>query len=260
MKILVCIKQVPDTETQIKLAPDGRTLDESAIKWILSPYDEFALEQALRLREAAAAGEVVVVTAGRESAQTTLRQALAIGADRAVLVQDARYDRCDALTRARALAAVARAEGSELVLAGKYGVGADEWQTPPIVAELLDWPHASGVSQLHLEAGSFTAHREVEGAVEVQQGTLPAVISCDEGLNEPRYASLKGIMAAKKKPLEVKTPEQLGLDPQELAEPRLVWDSLAVRPSQRTGRLLQGPAPQAAEELARLLREEAKVI
>ena len=134
MKILVGIKHVPDTETKIRLAADGRSLDESGIKWVMSPYDEYALEQALLIREARGAGEVVLVCAGRESSQASLRQGLAMGADRAVLVQDLRLERCDGLLRAKLLAALAKHEQAELVLLGKYGVGTDEWQTGPMVA------------------------------------------------------------------------------------------------------------------------------
>src|SRR5262245_42509943 len=146
MKLLVGVKHVPDTETKIKLAADGRGLDESGVKWIISPYDEYALEQALRIREARG-GEVVLVSLGREAAQASLGQGLARGADRALLVRDERLERADALGRSAALAAVARREGSELVLLGKYAVGTDEGQTGPMLAELLDWPHAAAVSR-----------------------------------------------------------------------------------------------------------------
>lgn len=258
MKILVGIKHVPDTETKVKPAADGRSLEETGVKWIISPYDEYALEQALRIRESGS-GEVVLVCAGRQAAQATLRQGLAMGGDRAVLIQDERFERCDALVRAGALAAVARAEAPELILLGKYGVGTDEGQTGPMLAELLGWPHASAVGKLELLPGGFRAEREVEGAVEVQEGRLPAVISCDKGLNEPRYASLKGIMQAKKKPLEVKLADELGLTA-ELERPRLVWETLELPPPRTGGRLIDGSPQEAAALLTRLLREEAKVI
>ncbi len=260
MKILVGIKHVPDTEAKVRVAADGVSLDESGIKMVISPYDEFALEEALRIREARG-GEVVVVSAGKEAAQASLRQGLAMGADRAVLIVDDRFDRTDGLTRARALAAVAKAEAPDLVLLGKYGVGTDEGQTGPMLAELLDLPHTSAVTSLTIGDGSFEARREIEGAVEVAQGALPAVISCDKGLNEPRYPALKGIMAAKKKPLDVKRPADLGLDPDELAPGRRVaWESLALPPGRKAGRMLTGDASETARELARLLHEEAKVI
>lgn len=260
MKIVVGIKHVPDTEAKVKVASDGVSLDESGVKMIISPYDEYALEEALRIREARG-GEVVLVCAGKEAAQASLRQGLAMGADRAVLVRDDRYDRADGLARAEALAAVARAERPDLVLLGKYGVGADEGQTGPMLAEILDLPHAGSVSGLELGEATFTARREIEGAVEFLEGSLPAVITCDKGLNEPRYASLKGIMASKKKPLEVRSPADLGLDTAVLGEEsRVVWESLELPPPRKGGRLLQGDPAESARELVRLLREEAKVI
>jgi len=259
MKILVGIKHVPDTETKIKLNADSQ-LDESGIKWIISPYDEYALEQALLIRDSLGAGEVVLACAGREASRTSLRQGLAMGADRAVLIQDDRFERCDALTRARALAAVARTEGAELVLLGKYGVGTDEWQTVPMLAELLDWPHVSAVCRFELEGQKITAARAVEGAVEIHETRLPAVVSCEKGLNEPRYASLKGIMQAKKKAIDIRTAGDVGVEDSELDSPRLVWESVEL-PAPRSGAvLIDGEPHEAAAKLVRMLRDEAKVI
>jgi len=260
MKILVGIKQVPDTEAKIKVGPDGAAIDEAGIKWVISPFDEYALEQALLLREAAGEGEVVVVTAGREASQSSLRQALAVGADRAVLIKDDRFERADAVVRAGALASLARDEGAELMFMGKYGVGSDDWQTGPMVAELLGWPHVSAVSRFELTDDGFRATRAVEGAEEIHEGRLPAVVTCEKGLNEPRYASLRGIMQAKKKPIETKEPSDVGVDVARLDQPKLVWESLEL-PAERSGaKLIDGTPQEAAEELARLLREEAKVI
>lgn len=261
MKIIVGIKHVPDTETKIKIDAAG-ALDESAIaKWVISPFDEYALEEALKLREAQGSGEVVLVCAGREAAQQTLRQGLAMGADRAVLIAADGFDRADGLTRARALAAVVRESAADLVLLGKYGVGADEGQTAPMLAELLGWPHASAISKLELTDGSFRVEREIEGAVEIQEGSLPAVLSCEKGLNEPRYPSLKGIMAAKKKPIETRSLADVGIDPAALgAGALLVWESLELPAERSACRIVPGAPEEAARELARLLKEEAKVI
>lgn len=258
MKILVCIKHVPDTETKVKVGGDGRSLDETGVKWIISPYDEFALEEALRLKEAAGSGEVVVVSAGREDAQASLRQGLAMGADRAVLVSDPSLDAADALTRAEALAAVARTETPDLIFAGKLGVGGDEGQTGPMLAELLDLPHAAAVFALEVTGSEIVARRTIEGAVEVLKGQLPAVVTWDKTDHEPRYASLKGIMAAKKKPLDVKTPGDLGVVLPDAA--RVVRTALELPPARQAGRLIEGDPGDAARELVRLLREEAKVI
>ncbi|MCP3979957.1 MAG: electron transfer flavoprotein subunit beta/FixA family protein [bacterium] len=258
MKIIVGIKHVPDTEAKVKVASDGSSLDEAAVnKWVISPYDEYALEQALQLRDAAGEGEVVAVCAGPASAQATLRQGLAMGADRGVHVSDDGFGNCDGLTRARALATICEAEGANLVLLGKYGVGTDEGQTAAMLGEVLGWPHAGGVSACRIEGEAFHVERAVEGAVEVQQGTLPAVISCDKGLNEPRYPSLKGIMQAKKKPLETKTPADLGLD---MDRPMLVWESMELPPPRESGQMIEGEAGAAAAELVRILHEKEKVL
>ena len=255
MKILVGLKYVPDTEAKVKVAADGKSLDPTGVKMIASPYDDFALEEGLKLKEAAGTGEVVVVTCGPEAASSVLREALAKGADRAVLVKDL-PDRADGLARASVLAAVARRESPELILLGKYGVGTDEGQTGPMLGELLDLPHAGAVVALTIAGGKLTAHREVEGLVEVLEGSLPAVITCDKGLNTPRYANIKGIMAAKKKPIETLAAGDLGAD---LAE-RVTWESLELPPPRQAGKILQGDPAEAARELARLLREEAKVL
>jgi len=261
MKIVVCIKHVPDTGTRVKVSPDGVSLDETGVKMIISPFDEFALEEALLLREARGGGEVVLAAVGREAAQVSLRQGLAMGADRAVLLADERFDRADGLCRARALATIVRSESPELTFLGKCGFGADEGLTGPMLAEVLDLPHAASVSSLELREGFFIAHSEVEGAIEVLEGSLPGVVTWDKGQHEPRYASLKGIMAAKKKPLSVLGAGDLGFDPAELAaRPRVEWESLELPPARKAGRIIPGPAGEAVKELVRLLREEAKVI
>jgi len=259
MKFVVGIKHVPDTETKIKIAADGNSIEEAGVKWVVSTFDEFALQEAINLRNAGE-GEVVAVGAGRDASQKTLRQALAVGAHRAVLINDERYERCDALERATALAAVVRAEEADLVLLGKYGVGTDDWQTGPMLAELLGWPHVGAITKLELADGKFTARRDVEGGVEVLEGKLPAVLTCEKGLNEPAYASLKGIMAAKKKPLDIKTPADLGIDVAGLDKPKLIWEGLELPPARSGAKMIDGEAQDAAKELARLLREEAKVI
>ena len=260
MKIVVGVKHVPDTETKIRVAGDGSSIDEGGVKWVVSPYDEYALEEALKIRDSAGDGEVIAVCAARGAAQATLRQALAMGADRGVLIEDPRFERTDGLVRAQALAAVAKSEAAELVMLGKYGVGTDEAQTGPMLAELLGWPHVTAVVKLELEGGSFVAHREIEGGAEVVEGSLPAVLTCDKGLNEPRYATLKGIMQAKKKPLETRSPADVGVSEEALAEPMVLWSSISLPAERAGGRTIDGDPQEAARELARLLREEAKVI
>jgi electron transfer flavoprotein beta subunit len=257
MKILVCIKHVPDTEAKIKIGSDGKNPDLAGVKMIVSPFDEFALEEALLIKENGGAIEVVVLGVGDEGSQASLRQALAMGADRAVHVQDAFLAASDALTRARVLSAAIREEAPDLVFTGKAGVGDDEGQVGPMLGELLDRPHAGAVIGLALEGGRFIAHRGIEGAIEVIEGELPAVIAWDKGQHAPRYPSLRGIMAAKKKPFTSKTAAELGVAP---SVPLVVREALELPPARPPGRLLTGDAGEAASTLARLLREEAKVI
>jgi electron transfer flavoprotein beta subunit len=247
---VVCVKQVPDTETRVKLAADGRHLDPAGVTWVLNPYDEYAVEQALRVREQQSGGEVVAISVGGAGAQTTLRNVLALGADRAIHL---RTDQPapDPLAVARALAAEIRGLGPGLVWFGKQAVDDDQAQVGPIVAELLDLPCATVAASFALEGEKVTVERDIEGGREVLELTLPAVISADKGLNEPRYASLKGIMAAKKKPIEEK--------PAELGEPNLEVVALELPPARAAGRIV-GQGAAAAAELVRVLREEAKVI
>jgi len=250
---VVCIKQVADTETRVKVAADGRMLDPAGVTWILNPYDEFALEQALRIREAAGAGEVVVLSLGGAGVQTTIRNALALGADRAIHLKTDTVQP-DSLQVARALAAELQTpalQPAQIIWFGKQAVDDDAAQVGPMVAELLGHPCVTVVATMELQGGQAVVEREVEGAREVVEVTLPAVLAADKGLNEPRYASLKGIMAAKKKPLEEK--------PATLGPPALEVLSLAPPPPRAPGRIV-GQGVAAVPELVRVLREEAKVI
>jgi electron transfer flavoprotein beta subunit len=247
---VVCIKQVADTETRVKVGGDGRNLDPAGVTWILNPYDEFAVEQALRVREAQGAGEVVVVCVGGPGVQTTLRGALAMGADRAIhLTTDAVG--ADPLAIARAIAEGVRDLGADLVWLGKQAMDDDAAQVGPMLATLLDRPCATSIASFALDGAKARVEREVEGGREVIEIELPAVLTCDKGLNEPRYASLKGIMAAKKKPIEER--------PAALGEANLEVVSLTLPPSRSAGRIV-GQGVEGVAELVRVLREEAKVI
>jgi len=250
LKIAVCIKRVPDTETRIKIAADGRSIDESGIKFVLNPYDEYAVEEALRRKEAAGSGEVVVIALGSDVVQETIRTALAMGVDRGVLLKtDQRV--ADPLVTARALVAELQTGGYDLILFGKLAIDDYHHAVGPMVAEFLGLPCVSAVVRLELGDGKGTAEREVEGGVEVVEFPLPAVLTADKGLNEPRYPALKGIMAAKKKPLEVKpvTLEPGGLEVLQLALP----------PERKPGRIV-GEGPDAVPALIEALRAEAKVL
>jgi len=257
MKILVCTKHVLDTEAKLKVASDGKSPDLGGAKMIISPFDEYALEEALLIKEAGGATEVVALCLGDESSQASLRQALAMGADRAIHIVDRVVAGADPLSRARLLAAAIRDEAPELVFTGKTGVGDDEGQVGPMLGELLDRPHASGVTELAVASGRFTAHRDIEGAVEIVEGELPALIAWNKGEHPPRYPSLKGIMAAKKKPFTVRTAAELGVPP---SEALIVREELALPAARAAGRILTGDPTETTAELARLLRDEAKVI
>jgi electron transfer flavoprotein beta subunit len=251
VKIAVCIKRVPDTETRVKIAPGDKSIEEAGVKFVLNPYDEFAVEEALRLKERGAAGaKVAVIALGPESTQETLRTALAMGADRAVLLLTSRQ-LWDPLVTARALAAELRSGGYDLVLCGKLAIDDYSHAVGPMIGELLGVASVSGVARLEIEGNRGRAEREVEGGIEVVEFSLPAVVSTDKGLNEPRYPSLKGIMQAKKKPLEMK--------PAELEEEALEVVELALPPERKPGRIL-GEGPDAVPALIQALRREAKVL
>ncbi len=261
MNSLVCIAYVPDTETRIKIAADGKSIDETDVKWIVSPYDEYALEEALRIKEAKGAGTVTVLTVGPERAKTGLRECLARGADDAIWVDATRTPYLDALGTARALAAAAKGGSYDFLWFGQKGVGYDESLVGPMFAELMDLPHVANVIKLEVKEGKITAHREIEGAHEVVECSLPAVLTAQKGLNEPRYASLKGIMAAKKKPIAEKKLAELVVPEADPVNARTRWRKLELPPARVACKMVPGDDPAAAgKELARLLREEAKVI
>lgn len=248
MKILVALKQVPDTETKIKVAADGKSLDPADVKWITSPYDEYALEEAIRLKEGKGA-EVVALSVGSDTAKDVLKNALALGADSAVLLKG--DGQGDAFAVAQMIAAYAKDKGFDLILCGNKGLGGDNAAMGPMLAELLGIAQANVIVKLELGEGTFKAEREIEGGSEIVEGALPAVITAQKGLNEPRYASLKGIMAAKKKTIEE-------LDAAAVTAGAQV-SSLALPPERPAGRLLEGDAPQQAQALLQALKDEAKV-
>jgi electron transfer flavoprotein beta subunit len=250
MKVAVCVKRVPDSETRVRVAADGKSLDPGGVKFVLNPYDEFAVEEALRCRDEAGGGEVVVLSLGPPTAQETIRSALAMGADRGVLLQTEQIP-ADGLEVAKALAAELEAGGFDLILFGKVAIDDYHHEVGPMVAELLDRPCVSAIAHLTLEGDRGVAEREVEGGMEVCEFPLPAVLTTDKGLNEPRYPALKGIMAAKKKPLEVK--------PAALAAGGVEVLALTLPPPRKEGRIV-GEGAAAVPELVRLLREEAKVL
>jgi electron transfer flavoprotein beta subunit len=261
MNSLVCIAYVPDTETRIKIGADGKSIDESDVKWIVSPYDEYALEEALRIKEKKGAGNVTVISVGPERVKTGLRECLARGADDAIWVDSGSASSLDALGIAKALAAAAKGGSYDFYWFGQKGVGYDESLVGPMSAELMGIPHVANVIKLEVGEGKVTADREIEGAHEVVECTLPAALTAQKGLNEPRYASLKGIMAAKKKPVAEKKLAELGVPEADPANAKTRWRKLELPPARQAVKLIPGDDPAAAaKELVRLLREEAKVI
>lgn len=259
MKVFVCIKQVPDTETKIKLKADGSGIDSAGIKWVMNPYDEFAVEEAVKTKESGKASAVVVVSVGPKTRVVeSLRTALAMGADDAIVV-DAPED-LDPATTAKALAGAIKSEGGDtkLVMTGKLAIDDNAASVSQMLAEYLGFPHTTVVTKLEVADGSAVAERETEGGTrEVVQLALPAVVGANKGLNMPRYASLPGIMKAKKKVIKEITLESVGAS---AADMRTRFKNYQMPPEKPPVKMLSGDAAAQAASLAKLLREEAKVI
>lgn len=250
MKIAVCISQVPDTATRIKIGSDQKSIDPSGVTYIINPYDEFAIEEALKTKEKIGGdSQVYVISVGDDTVKETLRKALAMGADEAILLKSSGYK--DSIAIAKALSEEIKTLGCELVFCGKQSVDFDSGITGQLISELLRFNCVSVVVDFKLEGEKIIAEREIEGGREVVETTLPAVITAQKGLNEPRYASLKGIMAAKKKTINEKPADEFAGYTEIL--------KMYLPPSKQPGRIL-GTDKSAVPELVRLLREEAKVI
>jgi electron transfer flavoprotein beta subunit len=262
MDIVVLVKQVPDTESIVQIAGDGVSIKKDDIKWVMNPYDELAVEEALRIKEAKG-GTVTVVSVGPQKAQETIRTALAMGADKGVHVNDPKADGSDSLAVARILAAALKAVPFNLIIVGQRGVDEDNYQVGAAVAEFLGIPHVSMVVKAELLDGKIRCHRVVEGGTVVVEAPLPALFTTQRGLNDPRYASLPGIMKAKKKPLDVKTLADLGIDPATVgaAGRKVVVKALRLPPQRKAVKMITGETPEAvAAELVRVLHDEAKLI
>lgn len=264
VNIIACVKQVPDTETQIRIASDGKSIVTEGIKWVVNPYDEFGIEEALKTKEKFG-GQVTVIGLGPKRITESLRTALAMGADKAVQITDDSLEGSDPLIVAKSLAAVIRDMEYDIIFTGQRGIDDDMGMVNIALAELLGIPHISLAIKLEIsdDQKSVKVHRPIEGQTVVIEAPLPALITCQKGLNEPRYASLPGIMKAKKKPLDMKTVADLGLDSSQMGEAasRLKVLQLTPPPERKAGKIIEGETPeQKAAELARLLHEEAKVI
>lgn len=255
MNIVVCVKQTFDTEE--KLVIEQGEVSEDNVKYVINPYDEYGIEEALRQRDAAGEGTVTVITAGPERAESALRTALAMGADRAVHICDAVLDGSDEFVVAQVLAAAIKRQATDLVIAGYMAIDSGAGQGGPRLAELLDLPHISTVIQLDIQADQVTAERETEGDREIVMTQLPLLVTTQQGLNEPRYPSLPGIMKARKKPIERLSCADLKLDAELLASRTRLLDQ-CLPPARAIGKKLSGTPAEAAERLAQLIRSADK--
>ena len=249
MKLLVAIKRVVDFNVKVRVKPDGSGVDTANVKMSMNPFDEIAIEEAVRLKEKGVATEVVAVSCGVIACQETLRTALALGADRAILVES--DTELQPLAVAKLLKAIVDKEQPQLVLLGKQAIDDDSNQVGQMLAALLDWPQVVFASKIEVANGALRVEREVDGGLETVAAHLPAVITTDLRLNEPRYATLPNIMKAKKKPLDVVKADTLGVD----IAPRLVTIGLAEPPKRKGGGRVAD-----VKELVAKLRNEAKVI
>ncbi len=256
MKIFVCIKQVPDTETKVKISADGKSLETQNIKWVMNPYDEYAVEEAIKIRDAQPGSQIFVVSLGpKKRTVESLRTALAMGADEAIAIDSAEF--LDPLLSAQALSLVIQmAGGFDIILAGKLSIDTNSSSVPQMLAQYLKIPHVSVVSKIQLQDKKLTAERDVEGGTkEVVEISLPCVISANKGLNTPRYASLPGIMKAKKKTIKEIEWASLDLSPAS-------WNLIKLElPAEKpAGQMLSGSAQEQVSALVQKLRNEAKVL
>ena len=249
MKLLVAVKRVIDFNVKVRVKSDGTGVETANVKMSMNPFDEIAVEEAVRLKEKGIATEIIAVSCGPTAAQETLRTALALGADRAILVETT--EELQPLAVAKLLHAIVQKEQPKLVILGKQAIDDDSNQTGQMLAALLDWPQATFASKLELAGDAATVKREIDGGLETVALSLPAVVTTDLRLNEPRYATLPNIMKAKKKPLENITPTALGID----VTPRLKTLKVVEPPKRKGGRRVAD-----VKELVSKLRNEAKVL
>lgn len=248
MNILVCISRVPDTATRVIIGSDGKTIEKQGVKFIVNPYDEYAIEEGLRLREKNG-GTVTAVTVGTDVSKDIMRTALAMGVDKAVVIKGDEPE--DSFSVANNLAEYAKEISPDLVLLGKQSVDYDSLQVPTMVAELLDMPSVSVVSKLSVDGGKISAERDIEGGKEVVEAPMPCVVSAQKGLNDPRYPKLPDIMKAKSKPIEERDAIK--------GDARITVMGMEIPSKQRVGKILSD-SDEDIKELVRLLHEEAKVI
>lgn len=264
MNIAVCIKQVPATESKIRPSADGKDIDRTGLSYVVNPYDEFGVEEGLKVKEQCGEGTVTVITLGPEKAQEALRTCLAMGADEAIHIKDEALDGGDSYSVAFVLAEALKKGSYDLIFFGKQAIDDDSGAVGIQVAEMMALSHVAVINKLEVNIAEkrALAHRQIEGAVEVIETSLPTVFTCQKELNEPRYASLPGIMKAKKKPLTVWTLSDLGLNPEVtgLTGAKTMIEKIVSPPVRVAGTVIEGDPPTAVKALARLFREEIKVL
>lgn len=260
MKALVLLKKTPDTEAKLKLSGDGKSIDFSDTKFIINPYDEYAIEEALQIKQKVGDCEVVICSFGDDATRELIVKGLAMGGDRGLLINNAGLENADSLTIAKILAAAIESEKPDLVFAGRHAIDDDNMHVPTMLAEFLGWPHVNVVTKLEVNGNKAVAERAVEGGqVEVYEIGLPAVIGADKALNQPRYASLPGIMKAKRKPLDVKSPSDFGVSVGGASKVQVT--EFKFPPEKPPGQIFKGEAVDVmVEKVVKALREEAKVL
>lgn len=260
MEITVLLKQVPATESLIRIAEGGVSITSDDIKWVINPYDEFAVEEALRIKEAHG-GSVTILSYGPEKVIESIRTALAMGADQGILILDEAPGGYDGLKTARILSAALKEISFDLIIAGQRAVDDDNFQVGPATAELLKIPHISMVIQQEIIDSGIRCRKTIDGGTVILEAPLPALITTQRGLNEPRYASLPGIMKAKKKPIDKKSIADIGLDTESIEKSLTKIIAMKTPPERKGGMMISGDTAQAkAAELVRILHEDAKVL
>ena len=260
MEIIVLLKQVPATESFIGISDDGISIKTEDIKWVINPYDEFAVEEALRIRSAHG-GTVTIISAGPERSVEAIRTALAMGADKGMLIKSPAADKCDGLGIARILAAALKNIKFDLIIAGQRAVDDDNFQVGTALSEFLSIPNISLVVKEEIVDGKIRCSRTVEGGIVVLEAPLPVLFTTQKGLNEPRYASLPGIMKAKRKPIDIKSLSDIGIDASEINEPMVKIVAMKLPAERKGGTIIKGDsAGSIAAELVKVLHAEAKVI
>ncbi|MCX6118608.1 MAG: electron transfer flavoprotein subunit beta/FixA family protein [Proteobacteria bacterium] len=259
MKILVLVKQTPDTATKVKISADSKSIDQTDTKFIINPYDEFAIEEALKLKTKIGTGEVVVASFGDESAKEFIVKGLAMGGDRGLWISNAGFENADGLVVSKIIAAAIKAENANIVFCGKQAIDDDNMHVQTMTAELLGWPHVNVITKFDINGTVARVEREVEGGqVEIYDVQLPAIFGAHKSLNTPRYASLPGIRNASKKPFDSKKPADYGVSSM---APKTTIKGFKYPPEKPKGKLFQGePVDVMVDKVVKLLREEAKAL